>query len=299
MLIYKLKGCDGMEWITKMNMAITYIEDNLEDEINISSVAKVACVSTYHFYRLFDILSGISVGEYIRRRRLTKAGQELGISDTKVVDIALKYGYKSPEAFTKAFKKLHGINPSQAKKQEGELKLYPPLSFTLSVRGNTLMEYRIEKKEKLYFFGKALRNVNQSDKASIPKYVDDCYNDGTMDKMFKVAGIFDDYAIYMENNMTYETYTYAVAVEKKEGVVVPDDLEEFIIPELTWAIFIAYGPISQSLRELRLRIFGEWFPSSNYRHANAPMIEMFPCQMASSQSKDFKVEIWIPVEKNN
>lgn len=111
-----------MDWLERMNSAMDYIESNMTDHISIDDIAKIACCSTYHFQRMFPFITGISLSEYIRRRRLTLAAFELQTTAAKVIDISMKYGYQSPEAFARAFKNLHGIMPISARDKGVSLK---------------------------------------------------------------------------------------------------------------------------------------------------------------------------------
>jgi len=132
-----------MDWLDRMNSAMEYIETHLSDDINYDQVAKLACCSTYHFQRMFSFITNVPLSEYIRRRRLTLAAFELQSRDKKVIDIALKYGYESPEAFSRAFKNLHDIMPSHAHNEGVTLKSYPQMSFHISIKGDSEMNYRI------------------------------------------------------------------------------------------------------------------------------------------------------------
>lgn len=125
-----------MDWLDRMNNAMEYVETHLSDTIDYDIVARIACCSTYHFQRMFPFITNVSLSEYIRRRRLTLAAFELQQSGTKVIDIALKYGYESPEAFSRAFKKMHGVMPMSARDKGVTLKAYPRLSFHISIRGD-------------------------------------------------------------------------------------------------------------------------------------------------------------------
>jgi AraC family transcriptional regulator len=138
-----------MEWIERLNKAINYIEDNLCNEINYDKAAEIACCSTYHFQRMFSYIAGIPLSLYIRRRRMTLAALELQDDDTKIIDIALKYGYESPTSFNRAFKSIHGILPSLAKINGVSLKAYHQISFRLSIKGDEQMNYRLNKRNLL------------------------------------------------------------------------------------------------------------------------------------------------------
>nr|WP_281244567.1 AraC family transcriptional regulator [Thermoflavimicrobium dichotomicum] len=130
-----------------MNGALNYIEENLTNDIDFKEVARLAFCSEYHFKRMFSFLAGITLSEYIRRRRLTLAAFELINSDKKIIDIAIKYGYSSPDSFTRAFQNLHGVTPSEARNNGQLLKAYPRMFFQLSIKGGSEMNYRIEEKD--------------------------------------------------------------------------------------------------------------------------------------------------------
>ena len=136
-----------MDLLKNMNRALHYIEENLTNDINFREVVKLALCSEYHFKRMFSFLAGITLSEYIRRRRLTLAAFELKDKNVKVIDIAIKYRYNSPDSFARAFQNLHGISPSEAKKVGRSLKAYPPMTFQLSIKGGDEMNSRIEEKD--------------------------------------------------------------------------------------------------------------------------------------------------------
>lgn len=136
-----------------MNEALNYIEENLDCHLDLKEVAKKAYCSEYHFKRLFSLLAGITISEYIRRRRLTIAAMELKNFNAKVIDIAIKYGYQSPDAFSRAFQNFHGVLPTKARLPGQNLKAYPRLSFQLSVQGGIVMKYRIVEKDSFQIVG--------------------------------------------------------------------------------------------------------------------------------------------------
>ena len=133
-----------MDLLKNMNGAIKYIEENLTCEIDFTEVARLAFCSEYHFKRMFSFLAGVSLSEYIRRRRLTCAAFELRGSHVKIIDMAIKYGYNSPDSFARAFQQLHGITPSEARNNGHSLKAFPPMTFQLSIKGGSEMNYRME-----------------------------------------------------------------------------------------------------------------------------------------------------------
>lgn len=148
-----MKGGHLMDLLKSMNDAMRYIEDNLTNEIDFKVVARIAHCSEYHFKRMFSFLAGITVSEYIRRRRLSLAAFELTNSKLKIIDIAVKYGYNSPDSFTRAFQNLHGVTPSETRNNGQQLKAFPPMTFQLSIRGGNEMNYRIEQKKAFNIVG--------------------------------------------------------------------------------------------------------------------------------------------------
>ncbi|QSI05753.1 helix-turn-helix transcriptional regulator [Treponema pedis] len=142
-----------MKWLEKLNNALSYIEEHLEDEISFEKAAHAACCSVYYFQRIFSYVAGVSLSEYIRRRRMTQAGFELQRTGQKVIDVALKYGYSSPTSFNRAFQSVHGIAPFEAKNIGSKLNAYPAIQFSVKVTGGNGIAYHIEKKEAIRIVG--------------------------------------------------------------------------------------------------------------------------------------------------
>ena len=143
-----------MDSLTKMNEALSYLENNLKDEIDFEKLAEIAVCSEYHFRRMFSFIAGITLSQYIRNRRLTLAAFELQSNrQVKIIDLALKYGYSSPDSFTRAFKSFHGSTPTAARDKNQSLKAFPPMTFQLSIKGGDLMNYRIVEKEGFNIIG--------------------------------------------------------------------------------------------------------------------------------------------------
>lgn len=142
-----------MDMLARLNEALSYIEENLTKTVDYKEAARIACCSEYHFTRMFSFLAGITLSEYIRRRRLTLAALELSHSDIKIIDVALKYGYTSPDSFTRAFQSMHGVTPSEARFHGQSLKAFPRMTFQLTIKGGSEMNYRIEEKEAFRIVG--------------------------------------------------------------------------------------------------------------------------------------------------
>ncbi|MDP4088865.1 MAG: AraC family transcriptional regulator, partial [Bacillota bacterium] len=281
----------------RMVDAINYMETRMEEKFDIEDIARIAYFSAFHFQRMFHMLSGFTVAEYVRNRKLTLAAQELAVSpDVKVIDVALKYGYDSPESFTKAFKKVHGINPSEARKSGASLKAFPRISFHLSLKGDKDMDYKIVKKDAFKVIGKAIKVTTKDGEnlKRIPEFWDQCYNDGTVKKLCSIDSDRDMLGICMDFDYANEEFAYMIALENENN---QEDwgLDIREIPAASWAVFTSVGPMPHSIQKVWSRIFEEWFPSSGFEHADAPELEVYPPGDGSSQ--DYKCEVWIPVIK--
>lgn len=138
-----------MDWVNAIEKAIQYIENHLVEDITVKDVAKYVHISEFYFQKGFAMLCGFTISEYIRKRRLSLAGNEIAGSDIKIIDIAIKYGYDSPDSFTKAFTRFHGVTPTVARKKHTTLKSFAPLKLTIALEGGYLMDYKIERKKRL------------------------------------------------------------------------------------------------------------------------------------------------------
>jgi AraC family transcriptional regulator len=241
------------------------------------------------------LLTGVSVGEYVRRRRLTLAAQELAVQQARVLDVALKYGYESPEAFAKAFRKAHGIAPSAAREQDARLKAYPRLTFHLSLKGDQDMDYQIVTRDAFTVTGKVLATSTAEGEnlRQIPAFWQQCNTDGTSHRLVELGGGQHDLlGICADMAPDGESLSYWIAVEADR----PDEagLSTRVIPAATWAVFTVIGPMPDTIQVAWQRIFQEWFPSTGYEHAGGPEFELYlPGDPAAA---DYRSEIWVPVQ---
>jgi len=298
---YLQKGGNPMDWLNNMNNAINYIESHLADEVSYDRAAQHAHCSTHHFQRMFSFLMGVPLSEYIRRRRLTLAALDLQTSGIKVIDVALKYGYDSPEAFSRAFKKLHGIMPISARDMGVSLKAFPRMTFNITVKGAIEMNYRIQQREAFEVFGIELKTTVIDGKCfqDIPKFIGDCINDGRYAALLKAAGKHE-----VEGNDVGVTYghnpngdmNYMLGCFKKAGPT-PPGYVSLHAPSQTWAVFAvdwAGEGDDANLHDTWEKIYSEWFPSVNYEHSEYGFdFELY----SGSNDTGFSAEIWIPVVK--
>jgi len=298
-----------MDWISGLQKAIDYIEDHLTDEIDYEAVAAQSYSSSYHFQRIFGILCGYTLGEYIRNRRLTLAGAELAGEQAKVIDVALKYGYESPDSFAKAFQKFHGIKPSEARTAAGMLKSFSRLSIKISLEGGTIMNYRIEEKGSMILTGYKRRFEGVPGE----RFDQECemyvstrphqYILGALSGNIEV-----DYNVV--TNIGDDGYDFYIACElpeyyrknlHKRGVLGEDyakQYENITIPKQLYAIFeterCSYPTLT--FLDLRKRIASEWLPNSGYRLANAPELVVGHFFRREHKHQNYR-ELWIPIEK--
>ncbi|MBY7145097.1 AraC family transcriptional regulator [Virgibacillus sp. NKC19-3] len=283
-----------MMWVKSLQTAIDYMEDHLLDDLPIERIAQQANFSVFHFQRTFSILTDISVGEYLRRRRLTLAAYELTRSDAKIIDLAYKYGYETPEAFTKAFRRQHGVTPSEARKYTGKLKSYNRLVVQVNVKGAEPMQVKMVEREGFQIVGlkQNFSLINEDNLVGIPQMWDKVYREGSYKRLFSmnngpVEGVL---GVCVEKNS--QSIDYWVATAHRDSA--PDELSTLEIPASKWAIFEVHGPMPDAMQKAWKQIFSEWFPSSGYKHAGTPDLEVY--SGTNPSNPDLYSEIWIPVK---
>ena len=289
-----------MEWSERMNAAIDYIEDNLAGEIDINEAADKAYCSSFHFQRMFSAVIGVSPAEYVRQRRLTLAARELSSADARVIDVALKYGYNSPEAFTRAFRNLHGVTPTAAREIETKLSAYPRVSFHIELKGGNDMDYRIVEKPAFDLLGISREYSNEELHAQVASkfwaewVVSEEYRKLWALTGWKLGPVTEApiMSAYVKNkNGTWDPVVNVMGIEKTEEMD-PQGFNVFRIPAATYAEFNCTLDTSS---ETNKRIYSEWFPSTGYEHDSKPDIEAY-FQIPLSPVNIY-VRWWVPIIK--
>ena len=284
-----------MNWIENLNKALDYIEDNLEGELDPQQIAQVALTSRFHFQRLFYVVSGMRLGEYIRHRRLSVSVADLVTSDAKVIDVALKYGYETPEAFSKAFKKLHGVSPSEVKKGSKTLQAIPPLAFQLTVKGEKRMNYKIVEKEafKLSGFKKRVTTKDNQNFVIIPKFWEALDKENKVSELYKQTADGDVIGACVNFKHGDEEFDYMIAIRGDSVEGYEEEVECVTVPASTWAVFTDAGQMPDAIQKTWKQIYHEWFPATNYEHAGTAELEIYPSDCETPEG--MRYEVWIPV----
>ena len=271
-----------------MNQSIEYIEEHITEELDYEKIAEVADCPSYYFQQMFLYLTDMTLREYIRRRRLSLAAVDLQKDSGRVIDVAVKYRYESPTAFTRAFKSFHGVVPSTLKTECSPLQAFPPIQFHVSMDGGQPLKFRVEEKAAFRVVGIScpLNKELTKNFEVIPTVWDMALADGTLTKLTSLQESKPQGLLGISVHHTADwKYLIAVRSDKKD-----DAFEEYRIPACKWAIFEGKGT-NRSLQELDRCVITEWLPTSGYTYANSPDIEVY--MKADPQNAVY--EYWIPI----
>lgn len=290
-----------MDWITGIQKAIDYVEEHLTEEIVYEEIAKRAYSSSFHFQRIFSTICGFTLGDYIRFRRLSLAGRELAEGNAKVIDIAFKYGYDTPESFSRAFTRFHGVSPVQVK-NGATVKSFSRLSVKLILSGGTTMDYRIETKEAFDLIVKRKRFPKNTEltAAEISGFWAECSNDGTVGRIISCADdkMFGDniVGVSFEYEGDDNEFPYGIGASYNGGEFSDSDLEIMRIPAHTYIVFKCVGKMPEAFQKTCQYICTEFFPTSDYQPIGLEF-EAYPSP--DVQDPNYTCEIWVAVEKKS
>ena len=272
-------------WIDGIQKAIDYIEQNLSETLDIEDIAGKAAISPFYFQRIFGALCGMTVGDYIRARRMTLAAQELVRTETKVIDAALKYGYDSPDSFTKAFLRFHGISPSKAREPGAPLRSLAPLHIKITLEGGSMLDYRIVEKAPFTIMGVKRPFNSDTSYEEIPKFWNEWLAQGEKRPVMGTFGVCID--------MKGKDFDYWIADLYFPWEEIPAGCETRVIPGSLWAQF----PCTiKTLQDTNTKIWSEWMPAlQGYELAGEYDIEVY--LPPEEGSPDMKVYIWVPLKR--
>lgn len=295
-----------MEWTWQIQKAIAYMEAHLMEEIRIEDVARHVCISSYEFHRAFSFLTGMTPGTYIRSRRLSLAGKEILETDEKITDIALKYLYDTPESFTKAFTRFHGVAPKTARTEGSKLTLFNPLRIKLTVEGGKSMDYRIvqTKEKKFLALIRSFRNeiINDDENHDIPDFWEECNKNRLLGPIICLnpEGKRDLYGLCTPTENGKDTFEYGI------GVLISEETNLFDVSEMenkgfrvwdvkpgTYVIFECIGTNGDCISEMWSRFYKEFLPQMGYEAAEETDYELY----FEKEKPGVFCELWIPIRK--
>ena len=283
-----------MDWLVNWNQALDYLEANLDGDIHLEELGRFAGCSAYHFQRMFSYLAEVPLGEYIRRRRMTRAATDLQ-NGCKVLEVALRYGYESPTAFNRAFQAVHGIPPSQAKQPGAKLKAFPRIHFKLVLKGAVEMEYQIVKREAFRIVGFCTSLPADLEKSfqKVPQFWME-----VGPRQAELFPLMDGEPVGILGVSTCnELGTGACEPDNEYYIAVasnapaPEGMHTYMVPAATWAVFSGTGRLPEAMQELQKRIVTEWLPDSGWSWAKAPDVEVY----LNQPGEESRFQIWLPV----
>jgi AraC family transcriptional regulator len=277
-----------MEWVKALNDTIEFIELNLTQKISVSDIAQYINFSTSHLHRAFNAFTGFTVYEYIRNRRLSMAGEELAKGNVKVIDIAYKYGYDTPESFSKAFHRFHGITPARAKKEGAGLKSFNPLTVKIQLEGGNILKYKIVKKEEFDVCVLTRKFDEYMSNKAIPEFWDE-YFDRELQRAVPA-----DIGICTQERVGSREFKYGIGCVKNRLNEYSSEFEILHIPKYTWAIFTCTGQMPDAVQSMWSKIYREWLPGTSYEIIMDYEIEYYT--QGDWRADNYISEIWIPVK---
>ena len=295
-----------MEWLTCIRTAIGYMDAHLTDDVALEDVARAVHLSPFFLQRGFSLMTGVGVGEYLRNRRLYEAALDLQRTGEKVIDIALRYGYETPESFSKAFARFHGATPTQVR-EGAAIRTFRPLTIQISIQGGSMMDYKITPMFPFKVIGFQKEFDYETAYAEIPKYWDEVCERYAQNvyagnppanpwEQALVDNCIGEYGVCVDD-LGGGRFRYLIA-GKYTGGPVPEGMALYEFPRGEWAVFDCVGPIPEALQSLNTRIFREWLPGNpDYELCGNATIEWYDCLHGEKTDPDYRSAIWVPVKR--
>ncbi|MET9683093.1 AraC family transcriptional regulator [Streptomyces coeruleorubidus] len=288
--------------VERLNQAMEHIERHLDESVDVAELARIAATSEYHLRRMFSALAGMPLSEYIRRRRLTVAGAEVLAGGETLLEIAVRYGYGSGEAFARAFRAMHGTGPGEARRTGATLVSQPRLTFRLTVEGSSSMQYRVVDRPAFTVAGFRTRVplVHSGPNQAIIDFVRGL-GQQALEQLRKlsdqephgIVAVCDDLDPSRAEGTELDYYHGVITSAQTAP---PAGVTTLPVPSGTWAVFTTSGPAPQAIQELWRDVFTEWFPSNPYRSRPGP--EILRTDLSADGTRA-DAELWLPVERES
>lgn len=296
-----------MNWIDSIQRAIRAMEEHLLEENLLEIAARKAMLSPFYLERGFKMMTGFSPGEYIRSRRLYQAALEALSGEDKIIDLAFRYGYDTPESFTKAFSRFHGVSPLQLKKDPSKIRVFQPLQIHITIQGGNEMNFSVEKKPAFTVIGFEKKFGFDHSYKEIPEFWDEIFKEKvqpmmkkekaeTAEEMAIRENHIGDYGVCVDDGAMDGCFRYLIAGQYLGGSI-PAGMQTYDFPAMDWAVFPCQGPLPGALQSVNTKIFQQWLPNnSDYEIALGANIEWYSPE-GSPRDADYQSAIWVPVRK--
>lgn len=262
-----------MNYYENLNKIIDKIEDNLTEKIDYKDLAKIIGTSSYTLQRIFVFLTGITLTEYIRKRRLSNAAEELLLSDAKIIDIALRYQYDSPISFSKSFKKMHGISPQNLRKNNLTIKTFPKIEFKPIIDVIDELEYRVISLDKQTLYGITTGKIKETNSHAIKDLFDKSRKEKILDFIIENSNgreLYYGASVDIDDDLTKNIQYYILGKTPRK------DFISIEIPQATWACFKLKNKEQTDILKLYNTIYTKWLPMSKYTEIlNYPQLEIY------------------------
>lgn len=292
-------GDEILDWIVGLQEALNYIEEHIGEAIDYNHLAMFVSYSPQYFQKIFSMICGISVGEYIRRRKMTLAGNDILFTDKKIIEIASDYGYDNPNNFTRSFTAFHGVSPTEARETHALLKTYSPLHLKIAVEGGSCVNYKMVEKEGFYVLGKIETQpiVEKAEYVSVIEFWKKMYKSGEVDNLIGLSlDKSNIYGIGFDDQLNCDRdVDYMIGSICDKDCSPLDGYCKILIPKRTWMVIPCVGKLPDSIYNLWNTILTDVLPTSIYKPTGEYEIEKY--SMTDSQNDDYYCELWLTVEK--